>query len=61
MPKLKITQVRSLIRRSSKQKQTMQALGLRRMNQTVTHEDTPQVRGMVDRVRHLVSLEEAGS
>ena len=59
MPKLNITQVRSLIRRSAKQKDTIKALGLRRMHQTVTHEDTPQVRGMIDKVRHLVSIEEA--
>lgn len=60
MSKLKITQVRSVIRRSAKQKQTLQALGLRRIRQSVTHEDTPQVRGMVDKVQHLVSIEEAG-
>ena len=58
MPKLNITQVRSLIRRSAKQKGTMKALGLRRIHQTVTHEDTPQVRGMIDKVQHLVSVEE---
>ena len=60
MPKLKITQVRSVIRRPAKQKQTLQALGLRRLRQSVTHEDTPQVRGMVDKVQHLVAVEEAG-
>ena len=59
MPKLNITQVRSLIRRSAKQKGTMKALGLRRIHQTVTQEDTPQVRGMIDKVQHLVSVEEA--
>ena len=58
MPKLNITQVRSLIRRSAKQKGTMKALGLRRLHQTVTHEDTPQVRGMIDKVQHLVLVEE---
>ena len=59
MPKLNVTQVRSLIRRSAKQKSTIKALGLRRIHQTVTHEDTPQVRGMLEKVQHLVSVEEA--
>jgi len=56
--KLKITQVKSLIRRPKKQKLTMEALGIRRMHQTVVHDDTPQVRGMVSTVRHLVDVEE---
>ena len=59
MPKLKITQMRSVIRRPAKQKQTLQALGLRRIRQSVTLDDTPQVRGMVDKVQHLVAVEEA--
>jgi large subunit ribosomal protein L30 len=58
MPKLKITQVRSVIRRPEPQKRTMKALGLRRMNQSVVHSDTPQIRGMIDRVHHLVHVEE---
>lgn len=58
MGKLKITQTRSLIRKSKKQKLTMEALGFRRMNQTVEHNDTPQLRGMLDVVHHLVKIEE---
>ncbi len=58
MPKLKITQVRSVIRRPQPQKRTMAALGLRRMHQSVVHGDTPQIRGMIKRVHHLVRVEE---
>ncbi len=56
--KLKITQVRSVIRRPAPQKRTMIALGLRRMNQSVLHNDTPQIRGMIGKVLHLVAVEE---
>lgn len=59
MAKLKITQTKSTIRQPFKQKRTMEALGLRRMGQTNTLEDTPQIRGMVNKVRHLISIEEA--
>jgi len=55
---LRITQVRSVIRRPKTQKLTMEALGLRRMHQTVEHADTPQIRGMVGQVGHLVQVEE---
>ncbi len=55
---LKITQIRSVIRRPGTQKLTMEALGLRRMHQTVEHADTPQIRGMVGKVGHLVRVEE---
>ena len=58
MGKLKITQTRSLIRKSKKQKLTMEALGFRRLNQTVEHNDTPQLRGMLEKVHHLVKIEE---
>ena len=58
MAKLKITQTRSVIRESAPTKKTMEALGLRRMRQTVEHEDTPQIRGMLARVRHLTLVEE---
>ncbi|MGH1364322.1 MAG: 50S ribosomal protein L30 [Calditrichia bacterium] len=57
---LKITQVRSIIGRKSDQKRTMEALGLRRMNQTVVQKDNPQTRGMVFKVKHLVHVEEVG-
>ncbi|MDH7516605.1 MAG: 50S ribosomal protein L30 [Bacteroidota bacterium] len=58
MGKLKITQVRSIIGRMESQKRTIKALGLGRPNRTVIHEDTPQIRGMVEVVRHLVVMEE---
>jgi large subunit ribosomal protein L30 len=56
---LRITQTRSVIRQPARQKRTMEALGLRRMHQTVEQPDNPQTRGMIDKVRHLVSVEEA--
>jgi len=56
--KLKITQVRSVIGRQKKQKLTIQALGIRRLHHTVVHNDTPQIRGMINKVRHLVEVEE---
>ena len=59
MAKIKITQVKSVIDRSKKQKATMQALGLRKMNQTVERESFPQILGMVAKVSHLVKVEEA--
>jgi large subunit ribosomal protein L30 len=59
MSKLKITQVKSVIRQTKVQKDTMTALGMRKMNQAVEHDDTPQIRGMVDKVRHLIHVEEA--
>ena len=58
MATIKITQVRSIIRRPEPQKLTMKALGLRKIHQTVTHEDTPQMRGMINRVHHLIKVEE---
>ncbi|MDP5171677.1 MAG: 50S ribosomal protein L30 [Bacteroidia bacterium] len=57
-PKVKITQVRSLISRPSNQKATMVALGLGKMNRSVVKEVTPQVLGMIKKVTHLVVLEE---
>ena len=56
--KVKITQIRSAIGRQKRQKLTIRALGIRRMHQTVEHKDTPQIRGMITRVRHLVEVEE---
>jgi large subunit ribosomal protein L30 len=56
--KLRVTQIRSTIDRNKKQKLTMAALGIRKMNQTVEHNDTPQIRGMIRRVDHLVEVEE---
>lgn len=58
MPTLRVTQVRSTIGAQPKQRGTMRALGLRRINQTVELPDRPEIRGMVDRVPHLVRVEE---
>jgi large subunit ribosomal protein L30 len=55
---LRVTLVRSPIGYDWRQKRTVRALGLRRLNQTVEHADTPAVRGMLNRVRHLVAVEE---
>ncbi len=56
--KLKVTQTRSVIGNKVKAKRTIEALGLKRMHHTVTHDDTPQIRGMVFKVKHMVSVEE---
>lgn len=56
--KLKITQVRSAIGRLKNQKATISALGIRKMNHSVVHEDNPTIRGMIDTVHHLVKVEE---
>ena len=56
--KLKIRQVKSAINRSGMQKKTIRALGIRRLNQTVVHNDNPCIRGMVKKVEHLVEVEE---
>ncbi|MEC8458662.1 MAG: 50S ribosomal protein L30 [Bacteroidota bacterium] len=56
MAKIKITQKRSLIGRSRRQKATMEALGLRKINASVEVEDTSQVLGMVRKVSHLVDV-----
>lgn len=59
MAKVKITQVKSVIDRPKRQKDTMIALGLRKMHQTVVVENTPQIAGMIRKVDHLVKVEEA--
>ena len=56
MAKIKVKQVRSSINRPARQKKTLQALGLRKMNQVVEHEATPQVLGMVAKVSHMVEV-----
>ena len=56
--KLAITQRRSIIKRPGDQKATMRALGLHRLNQSVVHTDTPQIRGMVAKVSHLVEVKQ---
>jgi len=55
--KLKLTQVKSIIDRPKRQKATMEALGLKKMNQSVEHVATPQILGMVDKVSHLITVE----
>ena len=57
--KVKVTQVRSPIGRPAKQRQTLIGLGLNKMNRSRILEDTPAVRGMIDRVRHLIVVESA--
>ena len=57
MAKLKVTQTRSTIDRLENQKRTMKALGLGKLNRTVIHNDTPQIRGMIKTVEHLVKWE----
>ena len=56
--KLKITQVRSIIDRIENQKRTIKALGLGRPHYSVVLKDTPQIRGMIRKVEHLVKVEE---
>jgi large subunit ribosomal protein L30 len=56
--KLRIQQVKSASGHPSDHGRTVRALGLRRLNQIVEHNDTPQIRGMIFKVRHLVKVEE---
>ena len=58
MPRLKVTQVKSGIGGKSNQRETLRSLGLKRINDTVVKEDRPEIRGMVQTVTHLVSVEE---
>jgi large subunit ribosomal protein L30 len=58
MSELKVTQVRSAIGRPKDQKDTVRRLGLRRMHDSVVKPDRPEIRGMIAKVRHLVSVEE---
>lgn len=57
MAKIRITQVKSKIGKPARQKKTLEALGIRKLNHTVEHEATPQILGMVVKVRHLVKVE----
>lgn len=61
MSKIEITQVRSTARCTQPQIKTIEALGLRRIRHVVVHEDTPQLRGMLRLVPHLVSVKEVNS
>jgi large subunit ribosomal protein L30 len=58
---LRITLVRSVIGRPGDQERTVRSLGLKHVNQTVERQDTPSIRGMVEKIRHLVSVEEVAS
>jgi large subunit ribosomal protein L30 len=58
MGKIKVTQVKSAIKRTARQKRTLEALGIRKLHQTIEVEATPQIRGMVAKVSHLVKVEE---
>lgn len=59
MTKLSVTLVKSAIGQKPKNRATLRSLGLRRMHQTVEHDDTPDIRGMLHKVQHLVEVEES--
>ena len=58
MSKVRITQVRSAINRPKRQKLTIEALGLKKLHQPKEHEATPQILGMIEKVKHLLKVEE---
>jgi len=58
MAKISVTLKSSIIRTSKRQVATVKALGLGKLNSTVVHEDTPQIRGMIAKVNHLVTVEQ---
>jgi large subunit ribosomal protein L30 len=58
MAKIKVTKVKSAIKKPGRQKKTLEALGLKKIGQSVEHADTPNILGMVAKVKHLVSVEE---
>jgi large subunit ribosomal protein L30 len=58
MSKVRITQIRSIIKKPSNQKLTIQALGLGKINRSVEVENTPQIAGMINKVKHLVTVTE---
>jgi len=59
MAKIKVKQLKSSIKRPQNQKRTLEALGLRKIGQIVEHDASPNILGMIDKVKHLVSTEEA--
>ncbi len=61
MAKLRITWVKSSIGYGEEQKKTLKALGFHRLNRTVIHDDCASIRGMINKVRHLVKVEEESS
>lgn len=58
MAKIKITQIRSSIKTTQKQKDTLKALGLRKINASVEQEANDQINGMIEKVKHLITVEE---
>ena len=58
MTKIRVTQVRSVIHRPKDQKQTVRRLGLHRISDSIVKADRPEIRGMIRKVQHLVSVEE---
>ena len=58
MTELRVTWVKSGIGYGEDQKRTLKALGFRRLNQSITHQDSASLRGMINKVRHLVKVEE---
>ncbi len=58
MARLRITWTKSAIGYAERQKRTIRALGLKRLRHSVEHDDTPAIRGMADKVKHLVTIEE---
>lgn len=59
MVKIKVKQLKSGIKRPQNQKRTLEALGLKKIGQVVEHDNTTSILGMIDKVKHLVSVEEA--
>lgn len=59
MAKIRVTKVKSAIKRTKRQKLTLEALGLKKIGEVVEHNATPNILGMVKKVEHLVSVEEA--
>lgn len=60
MSRLRVTWVKSGIGYAADQKRTIKALGFRRLNQSIEHDDTPSIRGMLHKVKHLVKVEDSG-
>jgi large subunit ribosomal protein L30 len=61
MAQIKITQVKSIIDRPKRQRLNMEALGLRKISASVVHNPTPQILGMVNKIKHLVRVEEVNA
>jgi large subunit ribosomal protein L30 len=59
MSKVKITQVKSISGQTARQRKTIEALGLKKMHQSIEKELSPQVKGMIDKVQHLIKVENA--